>query len=427
MDLVPLSPIDHVFTGRGAYPIEFVFAYGGALDAAGLEDTLRRTLAAFPPASSRIVARPDGALAFEPCDDGCVFSVAASDLRFDDTEDRAAFLDPVDTAVGQPVTRIRLTRTPAGDVLGVSLSHAVADGFGYFHFLSSWSRVFRCEPFLPPSHARGLLLPRAGLPPEASPDGPDAPNPPAAPAVPLAAQAAGTAAAAVAPDAATLAADAGLFLDAPRKALARGALRWERHLLRREDLDELLLEARRGAPDAGGGRLSHNDAVAAWLWLTYVASWTAADGPGTTYLSAPVDHRRLLPGFPPAYFGNAVVLASAAIERGDLCRAPLGALAARVRAAVDGVDEPRVRRALHGVDALRRAGGLAALEACHVVHPRRGLLVTNLSRLPVPEIAFDAGPPVAFDILTPAERGAVVLPAPGGGVDVRVCLPVTRP
>jgi hypothetical protein len=90
---------------------------------------------------------------------------------------------------------------------------------------------------------------------------------------------------------------------------------------------------------------------------------------------------------------------------------------------VGAIDAARVDRAQRVVDALRRSAGAAAMEACHVVHPGRGLLVTNLSRLPVPEVAFDAGPPVAFDILTPAERGAVVLPAPGGGADVRVCLP----
>ncbi len=62
------------------------------------------------------------------------------------------------------------------------------------------------------------------------------------------------------------------------------------------------------------------------------------------------------------------------------------------------------------------------MEETHVIHPDRGLLVTNLSRLPVHEIEFDAGPPVRFAILTPAERGAVVLPA-GDGVEIRVCLP----
>jgi hypothetical protein len=75
------------------------------------------------------------------------------------------------------------------------------------------------------------------------------------------------------------------------------------------------------------------------------------------------------------------------------------------------------------IERLQRQDGLAALERLHVVHPRAGLLVTNLSRLPVREIVFDAGPPVAFDILAPAERCAVVLPAEDG-LDVRVCMPL---
>ena len=74
-----LSPIDHVFTGRGAYPIEFVFAYGGPLDA---EPTRRQPAAdarALPggrPAASS--GCPASAYGLEPADDGCVFEVATS-------------------------------------------------------------------------------------------------------------------------------------------------------------------------------------------------------------------------------------------------------------------------------------------------------------------------------------------------------------
>ena len=55
--------------------------------------------------------------------------------------------------------------------------------------------------------------------------------------------------------------------------------------------------------------------------------------------------------------------------------------------------------------------------------PESGLLVTNLSRLPVKDINFNAGPPVKYEILTPANRGAVVLPA-HDAVEVRVCCPL---
>ena len=116
MTLIPLSPIDHVFTGRGAYPIEFVFSYAGAMDAGRLEESLRRALAVFPPVSSRFVRLPGGALAFEPYEGGCAFRVAESATGFEETERRTVFLDPVDGREGEPLGRVLLTRTPTGCV-----------------------------------------------------------------------------------------------------------------------------------------------------------------------------------------------------------------------------------------------------------------------------------------------------------------------
>jgi len=359
MPLIPLSPIDHVFTGRGAYPIEFAFAYAGAIDAGRLEESLRRACEAFPPVSSRFV-RADYA----------------------DRERKTVFVDPVDGREGEPLGRVLLTRTSNGCVLGVSLSHAVADGYGYFYFLTSWARLFRGEPFPPPSHARAALVPAL--------DG--------------SASAAGA---------------GGLFRAGLRPEVDRAHIRPYRHLLSRTDLVAMHREAQEGNPV----RLSHNDTAAAWLWKTYLVEWAGDDPALDTFLSCPVDFRRLHPAAGPAYFGNAVALATASIPRGELAAAPLGDLATRVRRAVDAVDAGAVARSLRELEGLRRAGGVAAMEECHVVHPRQGLLLTNLSRLPVSEVVFDAGPPIAFDILTPGVRGAVALPAPDGGIDLRVFLP----
>jgi len=382
---IPLSPIDHVFTGRGSYPIEFVFSYDGELDEARLRQSLARVVEVFPPASSRL-ARRDGAFGLEPSPDGLVFSTAESEVGFEGADDRTRFLDHVTTFEGEPLTRVQLTRTPQGSVLGVSQSHAVGDGFSYFHFLSCWSRLFRGEPFQPPSHERQRLIPTA-----VANDGEPTPS--------------------------DLLRDTGLFWQGRRAAVQGGPLRWERHQLSRARLKEILGEAQCDSPV----RLTHNDAVAAWLWRESAASW-GADPQDDTYLSCPVDHRRLLPDLPPTYFGNAVVLATVESTIGALGAAPLAELAQRVRAAVSAVDEARVHRSLGAIDRLRRLKGVAVLEECHVMHPQRGLLVTNLSRLPVREIDFGAGPPVAFDILTAVPRGAVVLPA-ADGLDVRVCLP----
>ena len=389
--VIPLSPIDHVFTGVGAYPIEFVFAYAGRLDERRLEESLRRTLSLFPAAGSRLV-RSDETLGLEPADDGWEFGVATSSDAFVDA-DRHALVDAVETVEGRPLARIRLTHAPGGSVLGVGLSHAVVDGFSYFHFLSAWSQIFQGKEIVPPFLDRSVLEPGSAGRGPVDPSGHGQ------------TESLGM---------------TGLFFGERRPAIARDRLRWTRRLFPRAELSALLAEAQGGCPV----RLSFNDVVAAWLWRAYVPTWTAAQEEETSFLSCPVDLRRVLPGFPPAYFGCAVVLANASVERERLAAAPPAELARKVRDAVAAVDEARARQSLLAIDRLRRQEGLAALERLHVVHPRAGLLVTNLSRLPVREIVFDAGPPVAFDILAPAERCAVVLPAEDG-LDVRICLPCT--
>lgn len=384
MPLIPLSPIDHVFTGRGAYPIEFVFAYEGRIDAGRLEESLKKALEAFPPAGSRFVRLGDDALAFEPYDGGCAFRTAESPTDYAEAERKDVFLDPVSGKEGEPLGRVLLTRTPNGCVLGVSLSHAVVDGYSYFYFLTSWARIFRGEPFPLPSHDRGAL------------------------------SRAGEGAAAAEGDA------GGLFRAGLRPDVDRAHIRIERHVLSRAELVAMHREAQEGNPV----RLSHNDSAAAWLWKNRLVEWAGDDPALDTFVSCPVDFRRLLPEVGPAYFGNAVALATASIPKGELAAAPLGNLATRVRRAVDAVDAEAARRSLAALERLRRAEGLEAMAECHVVHPRQGLLLTNLSRLPVPEVAFDAGAPVAFEILTPGVRGAVALPEPGGGIDLRLFLPV---
>ena len=384
--MIPLSPIDLVFTGRGAYPLEFVFAYEGRMDAERLAGSLRRTLALFPPAGSRLV-RCGAQYAFEPAADGLTFEVDTSAATFSESVERQRFVDPVETVEGRPLARVRLTHTPDGSVLGVGLSHAIADGFSYFYLLSAWSRVFRGRDVPPPALDRSVLA--AGGSEAGAPLDPEG-----------------------------VREACGLFLGGRRPEIPRDRLRWTRRLFPKSELSALLGPAQAACPV----RLSHNDVVAAWLWREHVPAWAPASE-ATAFLSCPVDVRRLLPGFPATYFGCAVAMARASIERERLETAPLADLARLVRDAVAGVDEVTVRRSLRAIDLLRRQEGLPGLERLHVVHPRAGLLVTNLSRLPVREIEFDAGPPTAFDILAPAERCAVVLPAEDG-LDVRVCLPV---
>ncbi len=162
--------------------------------------------------------------------------------------------------------------------------------------------------------------------------------------------------------------------------------------------------------------------ITASLWKEYIGKWNSPGGDDTTYVSCPVDFRRVLKPFAPNYFGCAVSLATTTLEYDRLMSSPLVELALAVRANVAGANQEYVWRSLETLDAQRRQEGLSVVEEMHVIHPHGGLLVTNLSRLPVKEVEFDAGPPIAYEILTPAPRGAVVLPG-HDGVEIRICCP----
>jgi hypothetical protein len=382
---IPLSPIDHIFTGSGSYPIEFVFAYRGIIDADRLRSSFRTVLERFLPASSKLVRIADHSYAFEAAEDGANLEVIDSTHTFDDASRRHEFLDSVDSVPNEPLTRVRLTQTPRGSVLGVSMSHAVVDGFSYFHFLSTWARLFHGRRTIEPFHGRGVLIPEE-----------EAERKPVTPA--------------------TVRDDSGIFLGNKRAAIDRARMSWERRVISTEELSDLLGQAQRHSDI----RLSYNDVVTALLWREYSVRWQAVDRETAAYVSCPVDFRRILTRCPPNYFGCAVSLASSSIPDGTMAEASIAELALVVHDAVGGIDEEQIWTALSTLEQLRRQEGLSVLERLHVTPPNSGLLVTNISRLPVLEIEFDAGPPVAFDILTPVHRGAVVLPA-DDGLDVRVC------
>ncbi len=387
-EIIPLSPIDHVFTGIGSYPIEFVFSYKGKIDEARLLESLKKVLKYFAPVSSKLVKISEKAYGFDCSSDAYYFEVTASDLNFSETEKRTIFIDPVDTVEGEPLIKIRLTHTPEGTVLGVSISHAVADGFSYFYFLTSWAKVFHGKAIFPPSHQRDLLIENSGMvgKPITNVD---------------------------------VLRGSGLFLASKRAAIPREHLAWETVNLNQAQLKSLLEETQAEC----NARLSFNDVVTAMLWKEYIPKWAHAGGQVSTFMSCPVDFRRLLEGFPQNYFGNAVVLATTEMAYDDLLSSSMSDLALKIRDKVASVDRKYINGSMDILDQLQKHSGIDVNEYIHVAHPSEGMLVTNLSRLPVPEVAFNAGPPISYEILTPAQRGAVILPS-ADGIEIRVCCPV---
>ncbi len=382
----PLSPIDYTFIGESAYPIEFVFRFEGRLDPAKIKNSLTRILPDFAPVGSLLKKTGSATYAFDTSPDACPLTVVETETD-PSFEVPAAYdlLDPVSTVPGEPLARMELTLGPTASALGVSLSHAIVDGYSYFYFLAAWAAACRGESYRTPVHDRALLMP-AHIPDlDLSED--------------------------------SIRSGSGWSYDKARSAPPRESLLWERHNFSKEEL----MEDVRAASEATGIRISINDVLVIRLWKRFGSAWPSSGE--RRFLSLPVDFRRVHPEIDLRYFGNAVRGVTLELSASELQEISISDAAARVHQAVAAIKADQAMLSLQLVESLRRKEGADALKRLHVVHPDAGLLVTNLSRVPVNRLDFGLGAPTDYRILTPAPRAAAVLPT-ADGFAVNVCPPV---
>jgi len=202
----------------------------------------------------------------------------------------------------------------------------------------------------------------------------------------------------------------GLFYGQPRRSESVAPEDAERFFLAEQELAELS----RSIDRPHGARLTDNDLITAFLWKKYLPAWIDAAGDPAVFVTCPVDFRRIVPGFPRTYFGCALRFATASIRLSELALQPVGELAILVRSAVSGITAASVAASLRTLEDLRVQEGLAALERVHLRHPCRGMIVTNLTRMPIGDIDFGSGPPSDFLAYAEVRGSAAVFPAEGG-------------
>jgi hypothetical protein len=143
------------------------------------------------------------------------------------------------------------------------------------------------------------------------------------------------------------------------------------------------------------------------------------------YFSCPVDVRRLLGPEARSAFGCTICTASASASWDELQEAPLGVLAERIQRAVAGVFASDWQARVAQLEALRRRHGLRATHSVHGRHPRRGMLVTNMSRLSLAGLDFGHGAPLDLQLLSEIDSMAAVLPA-SDGVNIDIFEPLSN-
>jgi len=390
MNSVILSPVDYLFTGVGSQPITFAFYYHDYLDLKRLQDSFTRSLEYFPILQSQLIQVSETEYQYSLQENGLLFETHEVDSTFQDSDNIEKYIIPVKSIPGQPLSKIALTRTSRGSVLAVSISHALVDGFSYFHFLSSWARLCRGENFIPPSLERKICN-----------------NYPADPAEKI--------------TAAKLVDHCGLFYTNQPRLEKTVQKNKEKIFISDETIGSVQEEMRQELQVA----FTVNDVITAMLWKKYLPLWNNDGNYLDTYLTCPFDFRRALTDFPKYYFGCALCFATASIDLHSLLKSSLGALALRIRNSITKIKQDYIMRSLQTLDNFRWQHGLLSMENLHLRHPVSGIIVTNLTRLPIADLDFGLGVPAGFLTYAEVSRSAAILAAKGG-VQVMVYHPIIR-
>ncbi|MBP7843937.1 MAG: hypothetical protein KA116_03915 [Proteobacteria bacterium] len=378
-----LSPVDHVFTGRGGYPINFLFSYNGKLEASAIQDSLLECLNYFSPLKSQLRHLNSHTLEFFETQNSLAWhqQTLHSEVDFDNLESLDSLLSRAKSLPDSPLIEISLTYTPNKSYLGVSISHCVVDGFSYFLFLTTWSQIHRKMSINKPELNREILLAKNWNNTSSEINVED------------------------------IFQKTGFALSKIPRPANDDRVEWEIIDFKKNEIDKLYNEA----TSQTDVRLSVNDVLSAHLWKKIAEAQSKLRSADSLYsLSCAYDYRRVFPNISPLYFGNAIRAASIRLSAEKIKSASLSELAISLNRAVRAIDAKACEESLECLEHLRIAKGLEVLENFHVADPETGFLVTNLSRLPVLDLDFGVGAPNDFRILTPARNTAVVLPLRDG-------------
>lgn len=398
---MPLSPVDAVFYGKDSYPVEFLFHFDYPVDAGRLRRALERAISRFWPVGARIVPDPRWSYVFQRGDwpvDLVELPAVPEVPDLASPRALAPFSRPVHTLPGEPLAKFQIARAGTGTLFVASISHSVVDGYSYFFFLTALAEALRNNPLsrdfwkhrllARPLHDRNRLRPAEldvrPLVGELDPE--------------------------------VFFRRTGLAVAGERNLPPLEESKWEILRFPADELAKAMAEAKAHA----NVKLSAHDLITAQLWKRAAREWHSSNEP--LDCSSAFDYRRVLPELTARYFGNAVRATTLRLDRDEVVALPLGALAAKIRTATLAVDRTAAIDSLRAFEEVRLARGPEAFRNMHVSHPERGLLVTNMSRIPLAAIDFGSGGPKRAVALTSAPRAALIITV-GGELVVRLSPP----
>jgi hypothetical protein len=402
MKVVRLSPVDHIFTGPGAYPVQFFLQYSCHLDPDELYKGLKSIAPIFWPVAGQL--RKFGDQSYEVVWDGSTPKldvINCRDRAFPSPSDANALLGlrtTIDSSIGNPLSHFSLYHFDEGSALVANISHCIVDGYSFFYFLSQWAARVKRGPiqnlksriFANPIHSRHLLVPKnLGMERLQYTDQEVFKR---------------------------------LGISYSRKSRKQDVKNcvWQFHNFSKEEIK--MYQDQDGAQSPGGKRLSSNDIISALIVKKFIAErWFFK---GLARVATAFDYRRVLPDLSPRYFGNALRAASFEMSVEQLEKMTEIDIAKQVRRATASINIENSWGSLRYLEMarLKPDGGLRFLQGMRVVDEASGLLFTNISRVSTDQFDFGYGKPTRLIPLTPAERSAVIT-SQEGGYSVRVSPP----
>ncbi|KAJ1286893.1 hypothetical protein BS78_03G387200 [Paspalum vaginatum] len=377
--------------------VQTVYCFRPAADGGGrsacdvLRESLAKVLVHYYPLAGRLTISGEGKLVVDCTGEGAVFVEAEADCAMADIGD---VTEPDPSVLGKlvysvpgaknilemPLLSAQVTKFKCGGfVLGLAINHCMFDGVGAMQFVNSWGETARGLPLsLPPVLDRAVL--RARDPPK---------------------------------------------VDFPHHEFAQitdeadddeddgGVIGDSSPLLHRSFRFTPACIARVKALVALEGRACTTfEALAGFVWSARTRALGMGPSRRSKLLFAVDGRPRFSPPLPAGYFGNAIVLTSAACAAGELT-ASLPRAVRLVRGAVEAVTDAYMRSAVDYFETTRARPSLAST-----------LLITAWSRLPFRAADFGWGPPAAYGPAALPEKEVALFLSCGeeGGGGVRVLL-----
>ena len=403
-----LNALDHF---QAWFLVEVVYFYQHTLDPARLQRSLQQTLCEFPQLCGQLKQGPDGTLCISYPHAGALLTVCACNRSMaeitaglHETCTVYDFIEKINPFLllfrNRPLATFRITQMKdGGSALGISISHALADAYSFYFFISRWSQVHEGQPVEPSLHDRRLLA------------------------------------------CTDTGADSGPHSDAVFPKTCRGfrfLTAWQLIKLIRIFLSQQrsvvcrvlhFSSSQVRAIKAAAERLgpvSLNAALSAHLWQLSIRLNQAADTNTTRKLLIPANMRPKI-DHPRAdhYFGNAISHVELSAHQAELANADISSVAHQCSRLVVALDQGHLREQMLWLGRIEKRKQLFRVYAD--IDPYAGdCMISNLNRLPIYEAQFDGEKPFQAEVpVIPIPWVLQIFPSPdsSGGISVHAHIP----